>query len=190
MSEQYFEDKSFDSIDYTKELFRKGEYDNCRFTNCNFANADLSGVQFIDCSFTGCNMSMTKVTGTSLNTVRLKESKIIGVNFENCTDFLFSVSFDNCILNFSSFYKRVLKKTTFSACTMHEVDLTDADLSGSVFAKCDFRNAKFENTNLEKADFRSSFNYAMDPERNKLKKAKFSQDGLAGLLVKYDIVIS
>jgi uncharacterized protein YjbI with pentapeptide repeats len=73
---------------------------------------------------------------------------------------------------------------------MHEVDLIDADLAGTVLDACDFHRAKFDNTNLEKADLRTSYNFSIDPERNKLKKAKFSRDGLAGLLGKYDIIIS
>ncbi|HTE26717.1 pentapeptide repeat-containing protein [Flavitalea sp.] len=189
MSENYFEDDQFDSVDFTTRPFVKGEYENCRFINCNFANMDLSNVQFIECEFTGCNISMTKITGATLNTVKFKESKIIGINFENCNDFLFSVEFENCILNFSSFYKRVMKKTLFKDCTLHEVDFTDTDLSGSSFIKCDFHKAKFENTNLEKADLRSSFNYALDPDINKIRKAKFSIEGVVGLLHKYDIVV-
>ncbi|HUZ61183.1 MAG TPA: hypothetical protein VMU83_20575 [Hanamia sp.] len=35
-------------------------------------------------------------------------------------------------------------------------------------------------TNLEKADFRSAFNYSIDPELNEIKKAKFSSDELSG----------
>ena len=189
MSENYFEDEQFDSVDFTARLFVKGEYENCRFINCNFSNVDLSKAQFIQCEFTGCNISMTKITGTTLNTVKFKESKIIGINFETCNDFLFSVEFDNCIMNFSSFYKRVMKKTLFKDCTLHEVDFTDTDLSGSSFIKCDFHKAKFENTNLEKSDLRSSFNYALDPDLNKIKKAKFSIEGAVGLLAKYDISI-
>ena len=82
-----------------------------------------------------------------------------------------------------------MKKTLFKDCTLHEVDFTDTDLSGSSFIKCDFHKAKFENTNLEKSDLRSSFNYALDPDLNKIKKAKFSIEGAVGLLLKYDIVI-
>ncbi|MGB5462457.1 MAG: pentapeptide repeat-containing protein, partial [Aureibaculum sp.] len=33
------------------------------------------------------------------------------------------------------------------------------------------------------------YNYSIDPEKNPIKKAKFSQDGIGGLLDKYDIVI-
>ena len=49
--------------------------------------------------------------------------------------------------------------------------------------------AAFENTILEKADFRTSFNYSIDPGKNRIKKAKFSLAGIAGLLEKYDIEI-
>ena len=55
------------------------------------------------------------------------------------------------------------------------------------FINCDFSGAVFENTILEKADLRTAINYSIDPEINRLKKAKFSMPGLIGLLDKYDI---
>ena len=77
----------------------------------------------------------------------------------------------------------------FKNSSLHEVDFTDADLSDAVFDNCDLSRAVFENTNLEKADFRSAYNYSIDPERNRVKKAKFSLQGAVGLLDKYDIHI-
>jgi hypothetical protein len=50
-------------------------------------------------------------------------------------------------------------------------------------------NALFENTNLEKVDFRTSYNFTIDPENNRIKKAMFSLNTIPGLLVKYGIVI-
>ena len=50
-------------------------------------------------------------------------------------------------------------------------------------------NAAFENTIIEKADFRTSFNYSIDSEKNRIKKTRFSLAGVAGLLYKYDIEI-
>ena len=38
-------------------------------------------------------------------------------------------------------------------------------------------------------DFKTSYNYSIDPEVNSIKKAKFSLEGISGLLYKYDIVI-
>jgi uncharacterized protein YjbI with pentapeptide repeats len=72
---------------------------------------------------------------------------------------------------------------------LHEVDFTEADLSGVVFVNCDLAGVIFENTNLEKCDFRSAFNYTLDPEVNRIKKAKFSLSGIKGLLEKYQIDI-
>jgi hypothetical protein len=50
-------------------------------------------------------------------------------------------------------------------------------------------DAKFENTNLEKADFRTAFNYSFNPDLNQIKKAKFAVQGLAGLLLHHQIMI-
>jgi hypothetical protein len=42
---------------------------------------------------------------------------------------------------------------------------------------------------LEKADLRTSYNYSIDPETNKIRKARFALLGIRGLLEKYDIPI-
>lgn len=72
---------------------------------------------------------------------------------------------------------------------LEEVDFSEAELTGSQFTECDFRGAMFDQTNLEKADFRSSINYSIDPEANRIRKSKFSREGAMGLLAKYDILI-
>jgi hypothetical protein len=42
---------------------------------------------------------------------------------------------------------------------------------------------------MEKADLRTSYNYSLDPEINRITKAKFSILGISGLLEKYNITI-
>ena len=78
---------------------------------------------------------------------------------------------------------------TFRNSNLLEVDFSECDLTGSVFDKCDFIRATFENSIIEKADFRTSFNYSINPEKNRINKAIFSLTGIAGLLDKYDIEI-
>lgn len=185
----YYEDQTFDTIDFSTKPLALGEYEGCSFINCNFSNSDLSEMQFIDCRFRFCNLSMVKTIKTSFNGVAFLECKILGVNFENCSDYLFKVDFNKCVLNFSSFYKRNLKKTSFQGCTLQETDFTEADLTGASFEQCDLLNTRFERTILEKADLRSAVNYSIDPELNRIRKAKFSLQGIAGLLDKYDIGI-
>ena len=49
--------------------------------------------------------------------------------------------------------------------------------------------AVFDGTNLEGADLSSAVNYIIHPDRNRLKKARFSESGLAGLLAHAGIII-
>ena len=83
-----------------------------------------------------------------------------------------------------------MKKTLFKNCQIHEADFTEADLSSATFDNCDLFKTLFDRSILEKADFRTAYNYSINPENNRMKKALFSTQGLAGLLHKYDIVVS
>jgi len=189
MASFFYEGKTFDKSDFTVNLPDKGEYDNCRFLNCDYSDADLSGFIFTECEFIACNLSLIKLGKTAFKDVRFKDCKMLGLHFEDCSDFLFQVGFENCQLNLSSFFKRKLKQTSFKNTGLQEVDFTEADLTAAIFDQCDLSNATFDRTNLEKADFRSAFNYSIDPENNRIKKAKFSVAGLPGLLFKYGIDI-
>ena len=82
-----------------------------------------------------------------------------------------------------------MQRTVFNGCHLHEVDFTNADLQESVFDGSDLSGAVFSMSNLEQADFRNAINFLIDPELNKVKKSKFSQSSLSGLLVKYQIEI-
>ena len=69
------------------------------------------------------------------------------------------------------------------------MDFTESDLTGAIFSNCNLTKSLFDNTILEKADLRTAYNYSIDPENNRVKKAKFSVPGLPGLLDKYDLEI-
>ena len=114
---------------------------------------------------------------------------MLGLLFETCQEFGLSFQVENCKLSNSSFYKLRLKQSLFKNNDFSETDFTEADLSETVFENCDFNGARFDHTNLEKADFTSAYNYSIDPEMNRVKKARFSSRGVAGLLDKYDLVV-
>jgi len=189
MEKTYIEDEKFENIDFSQKTLPEAEYDNCQFVNCDFSNSDLFKVVFSECEFNRCNLSMAKLEKTAVKDIQFKECKLLGVHFETCDEFLFAVRFENCLMNLASFYKRKLKKTKFVNCSLQEADFAEADLGSSVFDNCDLAHAIFQQTNLEKADFRTSYNYSIDPELNKIKKAKFSIPSVTGLLDKYDIEI-
>ena len=185
MQENFTQDQTFEQND----LPEKGAYENCIFNSCNFAGGDLSEFQFIDCEFNGCNLSLLKLNKTAFREVKFKDCKMLGLRFETCSEFGLFFSFDGCQLNHSSFYKTKIKKTIFKNSHLQETDFAETDLTGAVFDNCNLIHAIFDHTILEKADFRTSYNYSINPEINRIKKAKFSVLGVSGLLEKYDIEI-
>ncbi len=185
----YTENREFSQLTFTAEKLPKGEYESCTFGQCNFSNSDLSAVTFLDCELVDCNLSLATLSNTAFKNVQFRNCKLLGLHFENCNPFLLEMYFDGCQLNLSSFYKLILKKTRFKNCTLHEVDFTEADFTNSSFADCDMTGCIFDRTTLEKADFRTAFNYSIDPENNRLKQAKFSLEGVVGLLHKYNVAI-
>jgi uncharacterized protein YjbI with pentapeptide repeats len=189
MEYQYQLEKTFTKLDFAETPISKGEYEKCVFKNCNFFKGNLAEFVFIDCEFISCDLSMIEVSSTTFNNAQFFDCKILGVHFEQCNDFGFSVKFENCILNHSSFFGIKMNKTIFTSCNMEEVDFTESDLSNSVFTECDLERTVFNRTNLTKTDLSTSYNFSIDPENNKIKRAKFSVNNLSGLLNKYEIVI-
>jgi uncharacterized protein YjbI with pentapeptide repeats len=167
----------------------RGEYENCTFIGQNFSSLNFGGFIFVDCAFVECDLSNASIKGTAFRTVTFDACKMLGLQFENSNDFGFSITCNKCILNHTSFFQRKLKKVRYTDCELLEVDFSESDLSEAVFANCNLMTATFTNSNLFKSDFRSAFNYNIDPEKNNIKKAKFRYPEVIGLLSKYDIQI-
>ena len=163
------ENKVFEKISFNEHSLVKGIFEECTFNNC-------------DCS-------LTKLKSTILQDVRFVNSKLLGVQFHECNGFLLRLYFENCMLKLSVFYKLKLKNTAFKNCNLQEADFSEADLTGALFDNCDLLLATFMHTNLEKADFRSASHYSINPEINRIRKARFSIPGVTGLLTTYDIEI-
>jgi uncharacterized protein YjbI with pentapeptide repeats len=189
MKQDYAGDRKFENISFAGKYFKPGEYENCQFRNCDFSECNLSDCVFTDCEFSYCNLSLGKLTGTTVRDVKFLNSKMLGLHFEDCNEFGVSFSFDKCNLDHSSFYQLKISRTVFRESKLTGVDFTECDLTGSSFHDCDLIDAVFDNTNLEKVDFLTAFNYSLDPDKNRLKKTRFSAGGLRGLLGKYDIII-
>jgi uncharacterized protein YjbI with pentapeptide repeats len=185
----FIEYQTFEGVDFKENELVKGEYENCMFKNCVLADCNLSGLRFSECRFESCDLSMTNLAGTSLINAQFRNCKMLGMRFDSCNKLLLSFSFEGCVLNFSSFYQLKVKKTHFKDCKLQEVEFIASDFSASAFFNCDMMHARFENTILERADFRTAYNFSIDPEINKVSKARFSQAGIAGLLDKYNIEI-
>lgn len=167
-----------------------GEYEQCTFSHCNFHKARLDKCRFVDCTFEHCDLSLAVTDGAALNNVQFVNCKLTGVRFDQCSMFSFSPSFNGCILDNATFYGVKLHQAQFDGCRMHEVDFSEADMTKARFKECDMANAVFHRTLLTGADFTDAINYNVDPTNNKLKGARFSQEGLPGLLSVFEIIIT
>ncbi len=188
-----------ESIYYANQHFEKsfpikGTKDS-QFEDCSFKNCDLTAVNFLGCDFSnttfeGCNFSMIKLGYIGLDKVHFIGCKMVGSDFSNVKDFLFNARFTECILDYAAFMKKKNRKGRFDKCSLKGADFSEADLTEATFNQCDLSSTVFMNTVLNGANFSTAFNYTIDPDRNALKKAKFSADGLAGLLAKYGIIVT
>jgi fluoroquinolone resistance protein len=58
-----------------------------------------------------------------------------------------------------------------------------------LFQQVDLTGAVFNRTILIGADFTTAQHFVLDPDLNMVKKARFSLNGLPGLLAKHGIVV-
>lgn len=179
--------ESFSHIDLQELNADRNVYENCEFLNCSFST--ILNIDFTDCGFINCNLSNVKFNFCGLQNVTFTDCKLMGADFFQSKDFMFSVNFDNCNMDYTSFDKKKMYKSTFRNCRVHGANFTQADLSRSTLFNCDLHDSIFLNTDLSGVDFTTCINFLIDPETNTIKKAKFSRNDLTGLLYRHDIII-
>ena len=189
MTNNYIINKTFSRIDFTTNRLLIGEYDQCTFTNCTFAESEISNCVFLECEFISCNLSLTRVKNTAFQDVNFVDCKVLGIKFNECNDFLLTLNFKKCLLNLSSFYQLKLIGIIFDNCKLIEVDFSESNLTKAIFENCDLSDTMFDSTILVNSDFRTASNFTLDPDKNKLKNAKFSRNNIHGLLTKHQIII-
>lgn len=189
MSANYIIDAQITDKLYDVQDIMYKDFERCTFINCNFSNADFLGVAFTDCIFINCTFTEAKINYVSLRDASFTKCNFTGVNFSMVDSLLFSVEFKDCILDYAKFYTLKLKGTLFTNCSLTAVDFMKSDLTDVIFDNCNLHKSVFSDTIANKADFTTSYNFSIDPEKNKLRKAKFSYAGLKGLLDKYDLIV-
>lgn len=189
MSTELIEDQDLVRQDFTTTPLPKGEYARCRFVQCTFIRSDLSRIVFDECSFEECDLSLARINGTAFRNVRFARCKMLGLHFDTANAFLFSILPEHCDLDSCSFRGMRLEKIRFTHCDLRGADLSGTILKGAVLDHCGLRDTVFERTDLQQADLRNARDHVIDPERNNVKHARFSLEGLPGLLAKHALRI-
>jgi len=185
----YFLDFEYNTITYGETDVNFKEFEACTFNDCDFSECVFLSVTFIDCIFNDCNFNSAKINYVALRTVAFNRCQMTEVNFAMCDKLIFEISFRECTLDFSKFYTLKMKGTPFMDCSIVACDFMSTDLTEVVFDNCDLYRSEFAKAIANKTNFKSSYNYTIDPVKTKLKKAIFSRDGLKGLLFKHDIIV-
>jgi len=192
MIELILQDQHFKDVTTPNEFWPPKEtiYENCVFSGSNFIKSKLSGLKFYDCRFEHCDLSLATVQQIIFQQVEFNDCKIAGVLFDHCNPFALEMRFSHCKLDHSSFYQLKLQQAVFQNCSLRGIDFCEAVMKGARFSGSDLMDAKFDHTDVEKADFRMAINYQINPASNKIKGANFSLDGLPGLLAAYQIKVT
>jgi len=189
MHSDFIYDSQYNHTTFEQDAIKYKNFENCIFTQCDFRECDFQTVAFIDCTFFDCNFTDAKINYVSLRDVWFTRCNFTNVNFAMTDQLIYEFNFKDCLLDYTKFYALKLRKMQFINCSMISVDFMGCDLTEALFDNCNLRRAVFIDTIANKADFSTSYDFTIDPEKSKLKKAIFSTDGLKGLLGKYDLVI-
>ena len=143
----------------------------------------------IDVNLLSGIFNTAKINHVAFRTVTFNRCTIKEVNFSMCDKLIFEIAFKDCVLDFSKFYTLKMKGTSFTNCSIIAVDFMSTDLTEVAFENCDLYRSEFAKAIANKADFRTSYNYTIDPTKTKLKKAVFSLNEVKGLLFKHELII-
>jgi uncharacterized protein YjbI with pentapeptide repeats len=182
-------DKEYNTQRFSIDELNKTDYENCTFIECDFRSCLFQGITFIECKFINCNFEDAKINHVSFREVWFTKCNFTNVNFAMTDQVIHEFHFKDCLLDYSKFYKLKLRKIQFLDCSLVSADFMATDLTEAVFANCNLRLAVFIDTIANKVDFSTSHYFSIDPDKNKLKKAIFSLEGLRGLVDKYDLII-
>ena len=189
MTSDYIYDAEYKDLVFETDAIKYKNFENCVFHNCDFTACHFQTVAFIDCTFLNCNFKDAKINHVSLRDVWFTGCNLTNVNFAMTDQVIYEFNFKDCLLDYTKFYALKLRKMQFINCSLIATDFMGCNLTEALFDNCNLRRAVFIDTIAHKADFSTSYDYTIDPEKNKLKKAVFAAEGLKGLLEKYDLLI-
>lgn len=182
------ENKTYKELDF-RVIELEEEYYHCTFEHCDFTEILFQKTNFEECRFVACNLSLCKSNGTSWNKVSFEQCKLTGANFCHANKFTFSAKFSECLMQYVSFQGLNLQGFSYSKCQLTEADFSTCNLKKAVFDNCNLDRTIISHCNLEEADFSTAFNFIINPNDNRMKKAKFSLQNLPGLVAVFDVKI-
>lgn len=120
-----------------------------------------------------CDLSLIKLNQSEFINISFEECKMLGINWTEAKNII-NLNFKKSKLNHSSFYGLKLKDLQIEECIACEVDFVNTEMIKAKLCNSDLQGSKFNNTNLSGSDLSNAKNYYLNPNYNKITKAKFS----------------
>ncbi|MDA3946546.1 MAG: pentapeptide repeat-containing protein [Helicobacteraceae bacterium] len=191
LTKDEYEQEQFKGLDLSGETFNGITFEECLFAKCHFNETTFRGCSFEDCRFIECDMSVAKFGNSKFESVQFEGCRLSGIDWTLAaySDYLYAspYTFENCIMDYGSFFGLRLHDLVMRECKVSEVDFREADLLNASFVRSDLSHTVFRNTKLVKADFSGAEHYTIDLTANQLKGAKFSRDEAVHLLEPLEI---
>lgn len=193
MSERYYENREFTSLQFADETIKYFEFIDCTFIDCTIDKCTLTKCRFSECTFVNCHISDVKSDGSEANYLNFENCILSGVNWSLVTSsggFSEPVNkLSSCNLKYNFFTDMNLKKFSFKGNDITHTTFADCSLIESNFEGCNLTDTEFFRCDIQKADFRSASGYKIDVITCNIKKAKFSAPEVYNLLDSLDIKI-
>ena len=160
----------FKKIDFKEAFMEKVDWKGCTFEGCKFQNVKANGSYFTDISFLSCDFSGASLNDSVFSKVRFQGCKLTGTNLFACglRDVLFleivgdyavftksrikGLLFQDCKLPYASLDELTGRSFAFEGCELHavnfyktllhDIDLTDCNITGAMFTERELRGAK------------------------------------------------
>jgi len=189
----------FEKLNITDSFLASKRFFSTLFVDCDLSNCDFSESIFRGCKFINCNLSLINLINVNFSDVTFLNCKLVGVDWtvidwrkqppKRGKRIRFPISFDNCILDYSTFIGLDLYYVLFNDSMLREVSFADANLEYAKFINTDLTGSIFRDTILGQADFTTAINYTIDACNNSMRGAKFSLPEAINLVYALEIEI-
>ena len=142
---------ALDDVDLSDLEAEHVEISGCRLTRCKLAGSDLDKLILVDTELSQCDVANARWSDAAVTRVAIVSSRLTG--FAGPGTSLQHVTVRDSVLDFASFRFAKFLKVEFSDCRLQSADLVSADLSGTVFRRCDFTGAEFSQVKARGAVF-------------------------------------
>ncbi|MDX6251470.1 MAG: hypothetical protein QOF10_4830 [Kribbellaceae bacterium] len=142
---------ALDDQDLSEVVAEHVEFSGCRLTTCKLGGSDLDKLILVDVVLEHCDLANARWSDASATRLAVSSSRLTG--FAGPGMSLQHTTIRDSVLDFSSFRFAKFVKVEFTDCRLQNADFVSADVSGTVFRRCDLTAVEFSQVRASGAVF-------------------------------------